>query len=369
MNYKRTNIVIILIFALIITCPLILTNTDPDAYSWVDNKALADDPLTAMSEDESVTFTDAVDDYIDDRIGFRQNALDINSRIDYYGFQKSPTDFVVFGDDGWLFCDDGSTLNQAAGLLTYDQGELELIANNMKQIQEYLAERDCEFVLYIAPNKERVYYEELPEYYQEYRVSETCNTDQIVEYLRANTDIRVVWGYEDIEKSIEPETNLYYKLDTHWNKLGAYIGAKSLLNELRIEIPDLKEQTIIEEEKNTGDLYERLGLSPELVMEDTNYSIEGYEPIAEAHLEKNFYGDWIFENTGKDSRRLMIMRDSFCTAMADYIATEFDRVDMIHQNSFKQSMVDELEPDIFVLEIVEKNDFFLCKFTMTDEGD
>ena len=61
-------------------------------------------------------------------------------------------------------------------------------------------------------------------------VSEKDNTDQIVEYLKTNTDIRVVYPYEELMRFKEkyPDEPLYYHLDTHWNELGAYIGAKAL---------------------------------------------------------------------------------------------------------------------------------------------
>lgn len=368
MKYKRTNMIILLIFTLIVACPLVLTNTDPDAISWEDNKALADDPLTVAMSGED-TFSNAVDNYIDDRIGLRRNAIKTNSRIDYFAFHKSSTDFVVFGEDGWLFSDDGTTVNQAMGFLTYSPETLEQIADNMMQVKEYLAERNCEFILYIAPNKERVYFDKLPGYYSEYQLSETCNTEQIIDYLRENTDIKVVWPYEDIKeyKENNPEQDLYYKLDTHWNKVGGYIGAKALLNELQIEIPDLEEQTITESVyEDSGDLYDRLGLYPAAHMEDALYRIDGYTYNADDYLYLDFYGNWLFTNKGKDARKLMIVRDSFCTAMADYIANEFDQVNMIHQNSFEQSVVDEIQPDVFVLEIVEKNDYYLGRFTMTD---
>lgn len=366
MSHKRTNILRILVIALTITCPFILTNTDPDAISTVDNKALADDPFTVISEDEDTTFAEATDNYFNDRIGFRQTAIQVNSRLDYYAFHKSPTSSVVLGEDGWLFYDNGVTLTQASGYLTWAQGELEIVANNVMKMKEYLEERGCEFILYIAPNKERVYYDYLPDYYQDYRLSETCNTEQIINYLAETTDVKVVWAYEDMQEYMEdnPDQDLYYKLDTHWNKLGGYIGAKALLNELGIDIPSLEDKTIEEEELDTGDLYERMGLSPELKMEDTEYYIDGYDYKADIFSAKEFYSDWKYNNTGKDERTLLVAKDSFFTNMADYVADEFDQVVMTNYAKFDESIIDEVNPDVFILEIAERNDYYLRDYTL-----
>ena len=94
------------------------------------------------------------------------------------------------------------------------------------------------FIFFLAPNKETIYREKLPE-------SETVVTDeteafQLINYLKEHTDISVVWPYEELmEAKADGGMWIYSKLDTHWGNPGAYIGAKALAEELGVEMPEL----------------------------------------------------------------------------------------------------------------------------------
>ena len=54
----------------------------------------------------------------------------------------------------------------------------------------------------------------------------TC-VDRLVDYLKENTDIRIVYPKQELLKVKEenPDILLYRKLDTHWNNVGGYIGS------------------------------------------------------------------------------------------------------------------------------------------------
>ena len=88
------------------------------------------------------------------------------------------------GKDGWLFYNnqnDGDPLAQYKGKCLFSNEELELIADNLSVTQVNLAKEGREFVLFIAPNKERVYSEYMPEYYGE--PAEIYAALQVITYL------------------------------------------------------------------------------------------------------------------------------------------------------------------------------------------
>ena len=66
------------------------------------------------------------------------------------------------------------------------------------------------------------------------------NLDFLRDYLREHTDLRVLWLEDDLKayRQEHPEDLLYYRLDTHWNLLGGYIGARAVLKELGVTIPE-----------------------------------------------------------------------------------------------------------------------------------
>ena len=69
--------------------------------------------------------------------------------------------------------------------------QLKTIADNLMSSKKVLENMGIEFILYIAPNKETIYKKEIPDYY-ELKSKTTC-TDQLIKYLKENTDIRIVY--------------------------------------------------------------------------------------------------------------------------------------------------------------------------------
>ena len=70
-------------------------------------------------------------------------------------------------------------------LLTED--ELASIAETLCISRDNLASEGCDFIIYIAPNKERIYADELPDYYGD--PADEHAALQIYSYLKTHTDI------------------------------------------------------------------------------------------------------------------------------------------------------------------------------------
>lgn len=360
---RITKIVVVIMFVSILVIPLASTNRELGAVSTTDNRKLAINPIKAALQ--GTRFANAVDDYFNDRIGFRKEFIDLNGRISYKVFKESPIEKVIVGKNGWLFydsekADSGKAISQYLGTHKYTEEQLQTIRDNLLKAKSYLAKKDCEFVLYIAPNKERVYSKSMPDIYQDSRKSETCGTEQIIEYLRESKDITVVWPYKNLTSYMEkyPDEPLYYKLDTHWNMLGGYIGAKALLDEIdcNYKIPgaDEVEHTRLET-INSGDLRNMMAIGDWLSMEDMEWKIHGFPSDDTIIKEESFNGHWKYYNENKDSRKLLMVRDSFTTAMRSVLGSAFNEADLCHASSYTPDLIEKVKPDIFVYEVVERN--------------
>ena len=218
------------------------------------------------------------ENYYNDNFPFRSKLITANSRIALQIFHEGVGSTIV-GKDGWLFYNsenslDGSNIGQYKGMAAFTDEELRQAAESLEATQSWCEENGIEFVLMICPNKERMYSEYMPDQYIPGIAADRCNTDQLIEYLRENTDIRVVWAYEDLleYKETHPDNPVYYHLDTHWNYMGGYIGARALLRELGIEIPSPDERNVTPRELHFGDLVMlmNLGASDLLMTRITN---------------------------------------------------------------------------------------------------
>lgn len=306
--------------------------------------------------------------YKTDNIPFKNQLIEINNSIDYFAFHKSSNERVILGEGHWLFYDcedDGDPIGSYQGTNLFTEADLLAIKNNCIAQRDFLASQGKEFVIFIVPNKERVYYEYLPEKYG--KPAERYRVLQVVEYLRENTDLRVVYPYEDLMKTKEVlKENLYYKTDSHWNEIGGYVGARALLGELGIEIPEIteKQMKISEKKSRQGDLAKVLGLNKILKSFDMEYQVEGHDTHDVRTIQWDLKDKLCYRADGADPRKIYIFRDSFSTAIADYVGSQFQESCLKYKLAYSYEDFKEEDPDIFVIETVERYVEELSRFSI-----
>lgn len=336
-----------------------------------ENRELATQPRLTMSNYK--TFPIEYEAYFNDNIPFRNNLIAMNSAIDYFVFNKSSNEEVIIGEDDWLFYSnaaDGNPIGNYQGTPLFSDEELEIIADNCVDMKNYFEKQNKEFVLFIAPNKERIYSEKMPKKFGE--PAETYKAKQVVDYLRENTEVRVVYPYDDLmDAKNKLSENIWYKTDTHWNSIGGYVGATELMEELGVEMPHIlsDEITISKDGEYSGDLAGMLNLLDVLGKEDYNYNIAGYKDNNMKAIEWDFHNAFIYHAEGADSRKIYVCRDSFSTQMAEYIGSQFSDSYFRHISTYSYEDLIEQDPDIFVYETVERYVDGLTTFSIQKQGD
>ena len=331
-----------------------------------ENREMAKKPQ--LTVDNYETFSKEYESYFNDNIPFRNNLITLNTAIDYYIFNKSASSRVLVGDDNWLFYSDSGdgdpiSCYQGTNLLTEE--ELQAIAQNCILQRDFLSNQGVEFIIFIAPNKERIYYDKMPEKYG--LPAETYRVKQIVDYLRANTDLRVVYPYEELMQAKEVlNENIYYKTDTHWNYIGGYIGASALMAELGIEMPDITDEqiSIIQGGNCSGDLAGMLNLTNQFKKNDFEYYVEGYDTHSIQIIEEDYLNAFIYHAKNADPRKIYVRRDSFSSAMAQYIGSQFSISYLRHSNTYTYDDYLSQAPNIYVYEVVERYVGGLSGFTI-----
>ncbi|MGN0308750.1 MAG: hypothetical protein ACI4DN_11105 [Lachnospiraceae bacterium] len=315
--------------------------------------------VPSFSLDMISEFPHNFETYVNDNLPFRNQLISLNSALNYYLFHSSTSPRVVIGKNGWLFYDDkgdGNPISNYHGTDLLTDEELQQIAFNLTVARDDLASRGIEFVVFIAPNKERIYSENMADYYGE--PADEYGTQQIVDYLHENTDLRVIFPVEEIREAKEDlsdKINIYHKTDTHWNELGAYIGTSELLKELGVNIPVYNSNEIIvkEYEDIPGDLADMLNIGA-LIDPGKNYIPTGYDAHDYINVEWDFSTVFRYCASAADPRKIVINRDSFCSAMAELIGSQFDESVMIHRKHYSRDMILDEKPDIYVYETVER---------------
>lgn len=328
-----------------------------------ENRNMASKPILTAENYE--LFPKEYEAYYNDNLPFRNQLIRFHNSIDYFLFKQSSSERVAIGKNGWLFyCDktNGNPIEQSLGYWNFTSSQLQTIANNLMSAKRVLESQGIEFVLFIAPNKETIYMDELPDYYEV--KSSYTSTDQLIDYLTENTDIRVVYPKQDL-LNMKKNLNmiLYHKLDTHWNYAGAYIGAKNLAEELGINMPSLNEISLKSISTSSGDLTKMLNIT--IKNGDNDYNISDISTLNTINEKKDFDTELIYHTAGADSRKLFVQRDSFSTKLAPSLSTQFEHSMWVHKKYFSQQQLFDYDADIFVLELVERNEKELIKFKIS----
>ena len=360
METKQKGLNLILVFFLVMIClsgPSWLVLRDHMDTENHENRELA--PFPEISVQNYSGFSKGFEDYFNDHLQFRSQLVMLNSLTDYYVFRRSPPDQVVIGRDGWLFYgtkEDGDPIGNYMGENLCTEDELAYIASHVIEQRDDLAAKGIEFVIFVAPNRERVYSEYMPAAYGS--PAEEYPAKQIIEYLKENTDIRVVYAYADLMEARKiVDDNLYYKTDTHWNWLGGYVGTRALMRELGHDIPALDDPgfSISSEGEPVSAMIDLMGLNGWIRVDDNNPQIRGVEENRVELKTFDYYRDTIeSESDADDRRKLFMIKDSFAFYMQPYTAAQFAECTFVHKFYYSPELIDEYSPDIVVWEMVER---------------
>lgn len=333
---------------------------DQEAVLNIENRVMASKPMFSL-----FTYPEYFanyEKYFNDNYKFRTPLISINSKLDYFVFNRSTNEDVILGEDGWLFFKD--TLADYEKERLYTQEELDEILTNLLETQKYMDQKGVEFIVYVAPNKNTIYGEYMPQGVNV--ANEISRTEQAVDYVRKNSDITIIYPKEELVQAKEqyPNLQLYFKLDSHWNYIGGYFGVKPIMETLGIPMPSIEEMTYEAVNEpifhwNGYDLANMLGLTGYL-NQDTNYRLEGYsgegvtyEGDASVSLEA-FEGSMRTYCEAGEPRKLYFARDSFGESMTPYLAKTFGEMYSISRYTVTQSSIEEEAPDVFLYEMSER---------------
>jgi hypothetical protein len=194
-------------------------------------EALAEKPT--LNPLNVTAFINQSERWIDDSFGFRQPLIQLNSVLRSFVGASEWRD-VLIGRDGWLFFRGDDTIEQDRGLENFSEAELTEYVAVLDARRRWLQRLGAHMVMIVAPDKSTIY----PEYLvpQMPQVAPT-RLDQLVA-ATAGTGITLL-DLRPALKSAKSRGPLYYKADTHWTPLGAYVAANQVLHALHAFYPEI----------------------------------------------------------------------------------------------------------------------------------
>lgn len=285
----------------------------------------------------------------------------VDSFVTYYALGDIQSVQVVHGDENWLFyksVSDGNPIADYEGTNRYTPDEMASMLQAASVTQQKMEEKGIRFAVVVAPNKENVYAEYMPATYTH---SDVSSTDLLIEYLAQN-GIRIVSPKADL-LSLRSNWQVYYKYDTHWNQLGAYVGVRDVLQTWNISLPDLSDMTVSAQDLKgnyhycgESDLADMVGLRS-LFDDDKEYTVDGTIPMDWDAYEEEQNNELISHyqnNQAMQNASVFLVGDSFRSSMIPALRQVFSDVYVVHRSFYKPEMLEQVAPDYFIAEYVER---------------
>lgn len=310
-----------------------------------ENRTLAEFPQLKTEEGINVQWLSDAGEYFQDHFAFRNELVTANALINGKILGTSTASGVIQGTDGWLYYKD--SLEDYLGENLLKDRSLYNIAHILSMMQEYLAEKNVQFVFTVAPNKNSLYDANMP-YYDSYKVSDNKNLINLQKYLK-NENVSYVDLYEPLAKEDEI---LYHKRDSHWNNKGAAYASDLLMEALGKDHESYTDETYTVKTDFTGDLDEMLyplATTPE----DEVYYDRQTTFAYVGEVESNFDPRITTVNPVKTGS-LVMYRDSFGNALLPFMADAYGNAYFSRGIPYQLTDVDTMAADTVVVERAER---------------
>lgn len=218
---RNIKIVFITIFVIVILAPVIFFNFTPNTISEIDNRMLAENPFLQEGD-----LTQNIENYVNDRIGFRDEMILAYTVLNDFLFDKMEHPSYTYGEEGYVF---------GAGLTIYEEYNQYHITfvDMIEKIQKYCEERDVPFLFVFNPAKPAIYEDKIDKgvnYSREWvhsfvnelekrGINYLDNTETMKE-LRMN-------GIDGFNKKYDAN---------HWNDIGAFGGTKKIQERIQEQL-------------------------------------------------------------------------------------------------------------------------------------
>lgn len=277
--------------------------------------------------------------WVNDHFFMRQELISVNRWLTCTIFGHSGEESVILGRNGWLYY--GSTLDDYTGANPASAREIFSIAKNISLMDQYCNQQGMSFAFLIAPNKNSLYPENMPNYGT---VAGVRDANRVMQHLREE-NVKVIDLFDAFQKD---DATLYFKTDSHWNAAGAAYAA-DLINAVYGTDSDFYAGPFeYDKQMYTGDLYEML--YPAFTGSEGNLIYGGQ--LSFSYLGGATKADAITLNTQSDQPgSILVYRDSFGNLLHPYLAASYGTARFSRSNQYDLTG----DYDYVLIEIVERN--------------
>ncbi|ATU94691.1 alginate O-acetyltransferase AlgX-related protein [Phyllobacterium zundukense] len=261
----------------------------------------------------------------------------------------------LLGKDGWIFLDHDSNrvIDQITGRHVLDVRGLDAWRKLIAERDEYVASIGAQHLVFVAPNKELVYSEQLPDWVE---IADQRPIHQIMAALGPERARKIIYPLDAIRAG-KAEGLVYPKTDTHWSGFGAYIGYQAFcrglsdcgIEPLRVE----RSHVDFEEVPYVGDL--GIKFEPPVSAPTLSARIENAGgKLAFDNRIPNRGRIRVFVNKDATLPRCVMFGDSFGGNLLPFLKESFSTLVYVYGKTFDRELIEAYQPDVVLSQFVER---------------
>ncbi len=367
---------VIVVFLVMIVAPPVghyLGFSDTDFIKKTEFRNPSPTPSWPTVLEDWKTFPKVTEQFINDHFGFRSLLSTLNSwALMLLG--SSGSDLVLLGQSGFMFLNNTLQVEDMRGAARIEDADLDRWIEAMTERSRWLDQRGVKMAVAIIPAKQTVYSEFLPEWAAPIGPS---RFDRLMERLQQSDELIVIDTRPAIFEAKKADRSaVYYQKDTHWTQLGAFSAYLQIVDVLKREFPSLEAVTpeqveiIPDSRKSPGGLKrilnvswvpdEALGPSVRIKFHSRIRSRDVLDGATWKQRPPGRSGDdmtrpSVDHSTLENAPRVLILRDSFTTALRPFLSETFQDVLYVHhqRNTLDEDLVSFFQPDLVLHILVE----------------
>ena len=337
---KLNDKISVILFGGIMVFGLASTLLIPDKeFSEIENRTLAQKPKFTLENFLSGNLDDETEKYLSDQFVLRDSCVTLKSSTEALLGKKE--------FNGCYLADDR--------LLERMEEATEQFNINIQAVNDLSNSLNIPLSLALVPTATDIYKDTLP------NGAPTANQQKLLSFIsqNLNADVDMI----NISSAMHEHKNeyIYYRTDHHWTSLGAYYGAKALLQSMGYQIAPLENFNIktVTEDFN-GTLYSSSGVrsvtpdSIDIYVEQGKTKVESWRNGSPeqsslydfSYLDKkDKYSMFLGGNqplailrTGNNGGKLLLIRDSYADSLVPFLIPYFSEIHMFDARYFKQPL-------------------------------
>ncbi|MBV9867970.1 MAG: hypothetical protein JO316_21655 [Abitibacteriaceae bacterium] len=295
-------------------------------------------------------------------VGGRDALLALHSWLKIKVFNSSPSPLVVLGKNGWLYYTGNQAMEGYRGANPFTEDDLERLKIELESRRARLHQRGIAYLFVVPPDKQTMYPEFVPDRFTRVGPSRLA---QLSAYLKTHSNLDIL----DLSLPLlaaKKHTQVYYQTDTHWNRIGAFIGYQQIMQRLqkffpKLQCGSLSDYVLTTRIKSNGDLARLIGLENQLsekviYLNPRRQLAQNVDGLTWGYTQYEINTKGLAFTSASEGAvpRVVIFHDSFFESLAPLLAQHFQRVVYCWSEQEDMALLDREHPDLVIDECTER---------------